>query len=196
MMNTGFSKFLDLPFELRGRVYDFHLREIPRVANLGFRNRHSRTSPISAPSGSPIELLCVSQDVSREAARVIYCRTIFECGGAHEFSSFLNSLSERFRVEVEHVRFTQKTLPYQNITSYMQELQSMYTIERAVSAERPSQLPDILPELGPIDHTPSKPGFLEVCRQEEQFALCVSRLTPVHTIIMSTKSSLSGFCEH
>jgi hypothetical protein len=52
----------------------------------------------------------------------------------------------------------------------MQELQNIYTIERALSAERPSQLPDIPAELRPIDRSPGNTSFLEVCRQEEQFA--------------------------
>jgi hypothetical protein len=138
-------KFLDLPIDLRGRVYELRVLEIPCVGNLGFRLPQSNFLAqvgISAPSRSPIEL-CVSRAVSREAARIIYRKTIFECAGAQDFSFFLASLSERFRVEVKHVRFTQPTLPYQQIEFYIHELQNIYTIERALSAERPSQLPDI-----------------------------------------------------
>src|SRR5450432_1975563 len=113
-----FSKFLDLPIDVRGTVYELHVLQIPRVVNLGFRGQLSHTSQISAPYTSPIGLLCVSRDVSREAASVIYRRTTFECAGAQEFF-FLNSLSERFRVEVKHVRFTQPTLPYQQIELYI-----------------------------------------------------------------------------
>jgi hypothetical protein len=153
----------------------FHVLETPCVVNLRFRSQLSRTSRNGAPSGPSIELLCVSRDVSREAARVIYRRTIFECAGAQEFSFFLASLSERFRVEVKHVRFTQPTLPYQRIEFYMHELQNMYTIERVLSAEGPSQLPDIPAELRPIDRTPSNTRFLEVCRQEERFASTFER---------------------
>jgi hypothetical protein len=142
--------------------------EIPCVVNLGFRSQLSRTSQISAPSGSPIEL-CVSRDVSHEAARVIYCRTIFECTGAQEFSFFLTSSSERFRVKVKYVRFTQPTLPYEQIEFYMRELQNMYTIERALSAKRLSQLSDTPAELRPINHTSSNTRFLEVCRQKKRF---------------------------
>jgi len=87
-----FSRFLNLPTDLRHEVYKLHFLEI-RVVNLGFRSQHSRRSQISAPSPSPIELLCVSQTVSCEAAPVIYRRTIFECTRAQEFSSFLMSLS-------------------------------------------------------------------------------------------------------
>ena len=108
--------------------------------------------------------------MSCEAAPVIYRRTIFECAGAQEFSSFLMSLSGQFRVQVKHVRFTQATLPYQQIEFYMHELQNMYTIERVLSSERPTQLPDIPTELRPTDRTPSNTRFLEVCRQEGQFA--------------------------
>ena len=97
----------------------------------------------------------MSRDVSREAARVIDRRTIFECAGAQEFSFFLTSSSERFRVDVKHVRFTQPTFPYQQIEFYMHELQNMNTIERTLSAERPSQPPDIPAELRSINDTPS-----------------------------------------
>jgi hypothetical protein len=164
-----FSRFLDLPTDLRHEVYKLHFLEIPRVVNLSFRSQRLSTSAPS-PSLSPIELLCVSQTVSREAAPVIYRRAIFECAGAQEFSSFLMSLSGQFRVQVKRVRFTQATLPYQQIEFYMHELQNMHTIERVVSSERPTQLPDIPTELRPTDRTPSNTRFLEVCRQEEQFA--------------------------
>ena len=166
-----FSRFLDLPTDLRHEVYKLHFLEIPRVVNLSFRSQRLSTSaPSPSPSPSPIELLCVSQTVSREAAPVIYRRAIFECAGAQEFSSFLMSLSGQFRVQVKRVRFTQATLPYQQIEFYMHELQNMYTIERVLSSERPTQLPDIPTELRPTDRTPSNTRFLEVCRQEEQFA--------------------------
>ena len=52
----------------------------------------------------------------------------------------------------------------------MHELQNMYTIERVLSSERLTQLPDIPTKLRPTDRTPSNTRFLEVCRQEEQFA--------------------------
>jgi hypothetical protein len=74
-----YFRFLDLPAELRFDVYQLHVLETPCVVNLRFRSQLSRTSRNGAPSGPPIELLCVSRDVSREAARVIYRRTIFEC---------------------------------------------------------------------------------------------------------------------
>jgi hypothetical protein len=146
-----------------------------------------------ALSGPPIELLCVSRDVSREAAHVIYRRTIFEYAGAQEFSFFLASLSERFPVEVKHVRFTQPTLPYQQIEFYMHELQNMYTIERVLSAEGPSQLPDIPAELRPIDRTPSNTRFLEVCRQEERFASTfVAKESTSAFKLVSTRSETTG----
>jgi hypothetical protein len=165
-----FSRFLDLPTELRHEVYELHFLEIPRVVNLSFRSQRLSTSQISAPSPSPIELLCVSQIVSREAAPVIYRRAIFECAGAQEFSFFLMSLSGQFRVHVKRVRFTQATLPYQQIEFYMHELQNMHTIERVLSSERPTLLPYIPTELRPTDRILSNTRFLEVCRQEEQFA--------------------------
>ena len=165
-----FFKFFDLPIEIRCRVYELHVLELPCIVNVGLCNQLSRARQISAPSGSPIELLCVSQDASREAARVIYRRTTFECAGAHEFSFFLASLSDRFRAEVKHVRFTQPTRPYQQIEFYMHELQNMYTIERVFSAERSWQLPHIPTELRSIGPIPSNTEFLQICRQEEQFA--------------------------
>jgi hypothetical protein len=45
----------------------------------------------------------------------------------------------------------------------------MYTIKRVLSVKGPSQLPDILAELRPINRTPSNTRFLEVCRQKERF---------------------------
>jgi hypothetical protein len=59
-----FTKFLDLPSELRGRVYELHFLENFRVVNLGFRGQLSRSSQMGAQSSSPIELLSVPRDVS------------------------------------------------------------------------------------------------------------------------------------
>ena len=63
-----FSRFLDLPTDLRHEVYKLHFLEIPRVVNLGFRSQRLNTSQISAPSPSPIELLCVSDSVMRSCS--------------------------------------------------------------------------------------------------------------------------------
>jgi hypothetical protein len=122
---------------------------------LGVVGRKSLGVVIRCGEGGRRKLL----DVVREEAIGVVREEAIRCGegGTSEgpvmsflkfldlpiLSFFLASLSERFRVEVKHVRFTQPTLPYQQIEFYMQELQNIYTIERALSAERPSQLPDI-----------------------------------------------------